>query len=312
MKKIILSAAILLMAFASAFSQSYESAFHLSFVPPLSTHGSHAAQYTNDVSLNILAGVSKNEKAFALGGLANIITNDASGFQLAGLLNYAGNSGSGFMLSGLTNIVRNDYRGFQFAGLGNIAGDVRGFQFGGVFNVAKRVSGVQFAGLVNIAESSDCPIALLNIIKDGEYGIAVTYNEIGSVMATFRSGGRITYGILGIGYNHKSKDQGFVTEGGFGAHINITKWFRLNNEIKGGNIGDFSDTDTFYANYALLPAFRLNHHFEIFGGPSINYMQTDNIENKSMFPSNSLWKKHTDTKLQQVYIGWQVGVQFVL
>lgn len=302
------------------------SAFHLSFFPPLSTNGKNAVDYTNSASISLLVGVSKNETTFSLAGLATIVKNDAHGFQLAGLLNYTGNNGSGFMFSGLANIVRNDYRGlqfaglvntagklggFQFGGLGNVAGDVSGFQFGGLFNVARRVSGVQFAGLVNVAQSSDCPIAILNFIKEGEYSVGVSYNETGSAMLTFRSGGRVTYGILGVGYNHKTKDDGVVTEAGLGAHINILKWLRINNEIKGGSIGSFSSTDTFYTNYALLPAFRAGRHFEVFGGPSINYMQTDNIANKNMFPGNSLWKKHADSKLQQLYIGWQAGVQFV-
>lgn len=315
MKKNLFFAAIaLLLSVSTVFSQSNErtSVFHLSFVPPLSTNGRYAADYSNMTSFNLLAGVSKNEKAFTLGGLANIVTNDASGVQLAGLLNSVGNNGKGFMMGGLLNIVKNDFQGFQLGGLGNIAGDVRGFQFGGLFNVAKDVSGVQFAGLVNVARNSDCPIGLLNFIKNGEYGVTASYNEVGSAMLSFRSGGRITYGILGVGYNHKAKGDGFVTEAGFGAHISIAKWLRLNNEIKGASIGAFGgDKSTLHANYALLPSVKLIKNLELFGGPSINYLHTDNIENKSLFPNGSLWKKHTDTKLQQVYIGWQAGLQVV-
>jgi len=312
MKKLfvlILLATVTFTSFAQKGDEKH-SAFHFSFIPPISTNGINAAQYTNTTSFSLLVGVAKNEEAFGFAGLANIVTNNASGFQFAGLANYVGNEFRGFQLAGLGNITDN-ISGFQFAGLGNIAGNVKGFQFGGLFNVAKNVSGVQFAGLVNIAENNDCPIALLNIIKNGEYSIAATYNEIGSTTFTFRSGGRITYGILGVGYNHKADDKGFVIEGGFGAHINITRWFRLNNEIKGGMIGDFSDASTFYNSYALLPAFRPARNFEIFGGPSINYMQSDNLKNKDMFPNHSLWKKHTDTKLQQIYIGHQVGVQII-
>lgn len=360
MKKLIILCTLFFVATVSFAQTEMEnekrSAFHFSFLPPLSTHGKFAADYTNSSSFSLLAGLSKNEEYFALAGLANIVRNDANGFLLSGLFNYAGNEGKGFLLSGLANIVSNDYTGFQlsglvnktnhvngfqfgglgniaadvkgiqfgglgniaadvkgvqFGGLGNIAADVKGFQFGGLFNVAGKVSGVQFAGLVNIAESSDWPIALLNIIKNGEYGVAVTYNEAGSTMVTFRSGGRVTYGILGAGYNHKTKDKGYATEGGFGAHIPVTDWFRINNEIKGGSIGNFSDNGTLYANYALLPAFRIAPHFELFGGPSINYMQTDNVENRDMFPGNSLWKRYTESKLQQLYIGWQAGIQFV-
>ena len=297
MKKLSILIVLITVAFTSFAQNENEkrSAFHFSFMPPVSTNGIHAAQYTNTASLSLLVGIAKNEEVFGLAGLANIVKDNASGFQFTGLTNYVGN----------------EFRGFQFAGLGNITGDVKGFQFGGLFNIAKNVSGVQFAGFINIAENSDCPIALLNIIKNGEYSIAATYNEVGNATLTFRSGGRITYGILGVGYNHNADDKGFVVEGGFGAHINIAQWFRLNNEIKGGTIGDLSDAGTFYANYALLPAFRLARNFKIFGGPSINYLQSGNLKNKDIFPNHFLWKKHSDTKLQQVYIGYQVGVQVV-
>ena len=69
--------------------------------------------------------------------------------------------------------------------------------------MANDVKGVQWAGLLNIARNSDVPIGLINIIKNGEMGMAVTYDGIGNAVASFRSGGKYTYGILGIGYNHK-------------------------------------------------------------------------------------------------------------
>lgn len=331
-------------------------AFHFSFIPPLSTHGPLDGEYTNSVSVNLLAGISRSERAFTFGGLTNIIHHDANGFQFAGLCNYTGNNGRGMQFGGLANIVRNSYRGFQFggltntakgmegfqfgglgnitdslkgfqfgglmniagqaigfqfAGLGNISGNIQGFQFGGLFNIARRVDGVQFAGLVNIAESCDYPLALLNIIRDGEYALGVTYNETGSTLVTLRSGGRVTYGILGVGYNYKTEGSGFTTEGGFGIHINITKWLRINNEIKGGVCSNFSDDPTFYSNYALLPAFRLNPHFELFAGPSLNYLQSDDTDNTGIFPHHALWKKYGNSRLQQIYIGFQLGAHYI-
>ena len=302
------------------------SAFHFSFIPPLSTHGSLAGEYTNGASVNLLAGISRNENTITFGGLVNVIRHNASGLQFAGLYNYTGNNGRGMQLGGLANIVGNSYRGFlfgglintaksmegfQFGGLGNISGHVDGFQFGGLFNIARQVDGVQFAGLVNIAESCDYPIALLNIIRDGEYALGVSYNETGTILLTFRSGGRITYGILGVGYNYKTEGSGFTTEGGFGIHIPVTRWLRINNEIKGGVCSNFSDDPTFYTNYALLPAFRLNPHVEIFAGPSLNYLQSDDTANTKIFPDHSLWKKYGDSRLQQIYIGFQAGAHYI-
>lgn len=103
--------------------------------------------------------------------------------------------------------------------------------------------------------------------------------------------------FVGAGYNHKARGKGIVAEGGFGAHINVVKWLRVNNELKGGTIGNFSRNSTYYCNYSLLPAFRLGRHLEVFGGPSLNYMNADNVENSNLFPGNSLWKKHKSTGL---------------
>lgn len=319
---------------------------HVSFFPPLSTNGNLAHLYTNDFSFNILAGVSKNERAFAFAGLGNIILNNAEGFQFAGLANYTGDLGFGFQFSGLANIVRGDMEGFQFGGLlntanklegfqfsglanvaydvdgaqfgglANIAGDVEGFQFGGLFNVAKRVNGAQFAGLVNVAEKSDYPIGLINIIKEGEMGIGVGYNELGTMSVNFRSGGRVLYGILGVGYNHKVKDSkdalSFV--GGYGAHINILPWLRINNELTTESMDCFNNehSNTFKTGYALLPAFRVGS-FEIFGGPGLNYIQSKDPEMiRDFFQKNPLWEeRHASGRVQQLYIGWQAGAQFI-
>ncbi len=76
-------------------------------------------------------------------------------------------------------------------------------------------------------------------------------------------------------------------------------------------IGDFSGSSTFYSNYALLPAFRIHRNLEIFGGPSINYMNSDNADNAKVFPNHSLWKKHNSTTREQIYVGYQAGVQFI-
>ncbi len=197
-----------------------------------------------------------------------------------------------------------------------MAEDVDGFQFGGLFNKARNVNGIQFAGLLNIADHSDYSIGLVNIIKDGEMGVAVGYNEIGTVSLTFRSGGRVLYGILGLGYNHqveRSKDA-MTAVGGFGAHIPIAPWLRINNELTIESIDTFSceESNTFRAGYALLPAFRIGRHFEIFGGPSLNYMQSEDPKMYDLFPSHSLWERERASGLrQQLHIGWQAGVQFL-
>ena len=245
-----------------------------------------------------------------MAGLSNYVGNNGQGVQSAGLANINKNKFSGFQMAGLANTA-SEMTGFQFAGLVNIAKEVNGLQVAGLVNIAKEVNGVQFAGLVNIANKSDCPIGLINIIKNGEMGVAVTYDALGSTVATFRSGGRYTYGIIGVGYNHKTENNSLVAEGGFGAHIPVTSWFRINNELKASTIGNDSDEPVLNTGYSLIPSFRIGKHIELFGGVGINYMMTKDVSNSKIFPNHSLWKKTGSTKLQQLYIGYQFGVQYI-
>jgi hypothetical protein len=315
MKKLITAIALCIITHGVIFSQTdgeKHAAFQFGFVPPLSTNGFYAPQYTNGASLNVLLGVSKNETGFALGGIANVITNNASGLQIAGLANYAGNEVDGVWLSGLINIVGNSHTGIQVAGLVNTAKDVSGIQIAGLVNVAEKVIGVQIGGLLNIAGESDWPIGLVNLIRNGEKSVSVTYNEIGSGVISFRSGGKHTYGIVGIGYNHKATAHSFVIETGIGLHTNINPWLRINHEIRNEFIGRTTGSKrTDKVGYYLLPAFRIAPHLEVFGGVSVNYMETGNSKHINMFLGHSLWDRQVSSKLQQIFIGYQAGVQYL-
>ena len=108
-----------MLAFAlmcgQAFSQvetERKAGFQFGLFPPLSTNGLHSYRYTNDVSLNLLVGLSKNENVLTVGGLANVVTNEANGFQLAGLVNIAGKESRGVQFAGLANTSKH-HAGFQ-------------------------------------------------------------------------------------------------------------------------------------------------------------------------------------------------------
>lgn len=292
---------LLLALFATAATTTQADNLHstaqLTFIPPLSTNGLNGRNYTNDYSLNLLVGLSSGERKLGLTGLVSVVRGDAGGLQWSGLANYVGG----------------DVSGFQWAGLANVARDVDGFQLAGLVNKAANVRGVQMAGLVNIAEHSDYPVGLVNIIKDGEMGVAAGYNEIGTVSLTFRSGGRVLYGIVGAGFNHEAEKASLI--GGLGAHINIVPKFRINNELTTESIDSFGNDDfdgTFKATYALLPAWRLAKHAEIFAGPSLNFMQTKDPAMLGLFPKHPLKERMLASgKLQSAFVGWQAGVQFI-
>lgn len=297
-----------------------ESSFiQLTLVPPLSTNGFRSYRYSNHISINLLAGLSQNEYGFALGGLANLVRGQSNGFMLAGLVNHVRNGGRGTMLSGGMNMAYRLYSGWLFAGLANVAQDVDGFQFAGLLNKAKDVNGVQLAGLINVAENSDCPIGLINIIKNGEMGVAITYDEMGSALLSFRSGGKYTYGIVGMGYNHKTHGRSYAAQVGYGVHIPCTSWLRVNNELKVSCFGYSNDpliihddhlkNTVIHVGYSLLPAFRLHSRVELFGGPSINYVDAG-WKNKETLPSHSLWESSGSGRFRQIHLGFQTGVQY--
>ena len=375
MKKTLLILFCLLLSF-NVFSQEKKfRPVQINFGFPLSTiNVKKAKEYTNAFSINLLVGISKNERSLALAGISNVIANNATGLQIASVSNHIGNAGYGIEVAGVTNInkgiyngiqvggvynysgsgngiavagvanmskgsyngvqvsgvynysgsgngiavtgvanmSKGAYNGLQLSGVTNIAGDVKGLQFAGVMNVAKKVKGVQFATILNVAEESDFPIAFINIIKNGKMGVALSYDNMNNTMLSFRSGGKYTYGILGVGYNNKVNDgSNIVAEAGYGIHIPITNWLEINNEFKATSLGFSNDKVCYNASYLLAPSFTFLNHFNVFGGANFNYLYSNCVNSDDLFPNKCLWEKDNSDNKQRMIIGYQIGLQYV-
>ncbi|MBQ5855763.1 MAG: hypothetical protein IIW55_00470 [Bacteroidales bacterium] len=406
MKKTLLFLFCLLLSF-NVFSQEKKfRPVQINFGFPLSTiNVKKAKEYTNAFSINLLVGISKNERSLALAGISNVIANNATGLQIASVSNYIGNAGYGIEVAGVTNINKGSYNGIQasgvynYSGLGNgiavagvanmskgsyngiqasgvynysgsgngiavagvanmskgsyngiqasgvynysgsgygiavagvanmskgsyiglqlsgvtnIAGDVKGLQFAGVMNIAKNVKGVQFATIFNVAEESDFPIAFINIIKNGKMGVALSYDNMNNTMLSFRSGGKYSYGILGVGYNNKVNDgSNIVAEAGYGIHIPIINWLEINNEFKATSLGFSNDKVCYNASYLLAPSFTFLNHFNVFGGASFNYLYSNYVNSDDLLPNNYLFEKDNSDNKQRMFIGYQIGLQYV-
>ena len=374
MKKIIILIISLLLSF-NVFSQ--EDKFRpvqINFGFPLSTiNMKEAKSYTNAFSINLLVGISKNERSLSLSCLSNIVANDATGLQIAGISNHIGNKGygiavagiantagfyngiqiggisnftkdsniglqiggianysgstKGLMLGGIANITKDSNIGLQIGGIvnysgsakglmlggiSNISGDFTGFQFAGVMNVAKNVKGVQFASIINIADDSDFPIAFINIIKNGKMGVSLSYDILNNTVLSFRSGGKYTYGILGVGYNAKVNDGSkIMAEAGYGIHIPVNHLFEINNEFKATSVGFSNDKTCYNFAYLLAPSVTFWNHYNIFGGVSFNYLNSDYEDSNDLLPKKYLWSKDTNDNAQRMYIGYQIGLQYV-
>ena len=374
MKKIVILIISLLLSF-NVFSQ--EDKFRpvqINFGFPLSTiNMKEAKSYTNAFSINLLVGISKNERSLSLSCLSNIVANDATGLQIAGISNHIGNKGygiavagiantagfyngiqiggisnftkdsniglqiggianysgstKGLMLGGIANITKDSNIGLQIGGIvnysgsakglmlggiSNISGDFTGFQFAGVMNVAKNVKGVQFASIINIADDSDFPIAFINIIKNGKMAVSLSYDILNNTVLSFRSGGKYTYGILGVGYNAKVNDGSkIVAEAGYGIHIPVNHLFEINNEFKATSVGFSNDKTCYNFAYLLAPSVTFWNHYNIFGGVSFNYLNSNYEDSNDLLPKKYLWSKDTNDNAQRMYIGYQIGLQYV-
>jgi hypothetical protein len=286
----------------------------------------------------MISGVSNHigndAKGFQIAGVLNQIKNDAEGVQMAGVANVTGNA-NGAQIAGFTNVARN-VSGTQVAGFANSAKDVdaqvagfaniaknaeavqvagfinvakdAGNQVAGFINVAKKVKGVQIAGFINIAEESNYPIGLINIIRNGERQIGLSIDEMGTTLLSFRSGGKVLYGILGAGYNFREDNARYALEGGIGAHFPISKAFRLNAEVVTSALSDMTDNVYFKSSCRILAALKVANRIEFFAGPSFNHLGYDRDQDDIM-NDNYIWSRRNYNYFNGFFIGVTGGIQ---
>ena len=285
---------------------------HFGLVYPLSTNGIHAPLDTNNLSISLIAGISSAEQGLSFAGFSNIILHDTKGAQFAGFSNHIGGNVEGAQFAGFLNTVKGEVRGSQFAGFINVAKDVNGSQFAGFINVAKKVKGEQISGFINIADSSDYPIGIINIIKNREKSIGLNYDVDQTAMLTFRSGGKVLYGIIGAGFNFKNKDEIYAFEAGIGLHINFSSQFRVNTEATVKTLECFRDGEYFNTSIRFLPALKIAKFLEIYAGPSINYLNANTDEGKNLHKHNiKSWQNKWSDNFQALYISYTTGIQIL-
>ncbi|RYD59389.1 MAG: hypothetical protein EOP56_00560 [Sphingobacteriales bacterium] len=128
-----------------------EMPYQASVLPGIGTHGKMGGQVTNKISFNIFGGYAAGVEGVEVGGLFNIVKNEAKYTQIAGLFNVTGGRVTGAQIAGLYNHVLDSMDGVQVAGLSNmLLGSAYGAQIAGLYNhVQYDVDGTQIAGLTN-------------------------------------------------------------------------------------------------------------------------------------------------------------------
>jgi len=338
LRSIILVLALVLRQ-VNCFAQSDKDKINIGLIYPLSSNWKDAPNDTNKFSLNLIAGVSAAERGFTLAGISNIVHHNTTGLQIAGFSNHVGQTANGTMFAGFLNTYGNgknfamagfgnfartgsgtQIAGFmnmggnvsalQVAGFTNIANNVKGSQIAGFMNIAKKVKGVQIAGFINIADSAGCQIGIINISKNGTKSLGVTIDENQTTLVTFRSGGKLMYGILGVGYNFNNKHQKYAWQAGIGAHLLNAGIFSLNTELTQNGLESFKGGNYLRSSFAILPAIRLANRVDIFAGPSYNYVNTDTKEGQNMHKKyTSSWGGNNGNDFHGFYFGYSAGVQ---
>ena len=131
-------------------------------------------------------------------------------------------------------------------------------------------------------------------------------------MLTFRSGGKVLYGILGVGYNFKNDHEVYAIEAGLGAHFFQTKSFRLNTELTATTLESFKDGEYFNTSLRVLPALKITKFLEIYAGPSLNYVNTNTVEGKALNKHYiSKWQNRWGKDFQGLYAGYTGGIQVI-
>jgi hypothetical protein len=308
----------------------------IGLIYPISTNGTLAAYYSNRLSLQAIAGVSGAVHGCAIAGIANIIQQNSSGAVFAGILNTTGHDAKGAQFAGIVNLVSHEATGLQAAGILNRSGSTRGVQLAGIgnitsgqnkavqaagifnraaaahtqiagiINIAQKVTGVQMSGLINVADSSDYAIGFINLIKNGEKSIGVSTNESLNTLLSFYSGGRILYGVIGIGYNLKSHHSLYALQGGIGAHLfRAGNHFRLNAEALQLVQTDFSNGHCFTYALQALPEIKIGSRLEAFAGPTADLQLDYSHEKISGLVNHHFW---TTTGRNGHFIGAYIGI----
>lgn len=279
----------------------------------------NTAGSVNGLQIAGFSNISKQESGVQVSGFFNHATDalvQTAGFanlgrdicaaQAAGFVNIAGNV-KGAQTSGFTNIAK-DLNGAQVTGFCNIAVNVQGAQVSGFINKAKKVNGAQVAGFINIADSSDYPVALINIIKNGTQSIGVTVDESATTLLAFRSGGKHLYGVLGAGYNFQETSDLYALEAGIGARLFTARHFSIHAETVLTSLTDFKNGTYLRSSIRILPTLHFADRFELFGGVSFNHVYTT-LHKAEAPKTDYIWSDQQADHFNGLYIGGIVGVQ---
>ena len=297
--------------------------FQFSILPGIGSHGKMSSQLVNKFSFNLFGGYNGGVNGMEIAGLYNITNKDVRYFQVAGLFNMVGGHAEGFQVAGLFN-KDSSMKGFQASGLYNKTVNTRGFQIAAlnkndsmqgfqaaVVNVNHKFKGVQI-GIVNVADTIEgIPIGLINLGKSGVNHLSFSYNEMGFLLFSYKTGNPRFYNILVAGSRLYFKEKAFSIGYGFGKEMNMTNSFSINPELTSlyfynGNKEKQNISARLLLNFQL----KISNAISLYAGPAITalYAKPGTIpggykEDLSNGAHNFFVAKNTTG-----WFGWNAGI----
>ena len=263
--------------------------------------------------------VKGNGKAFQGAGFTNITLGEVNGIQAAGFLNFSMKKMENIQAAGFANISMGDAKGIQASGFANIAvGDLEGIQASGFLNVAQKVNGLQL-GILNISDTieSGIPIGVLSIVRNGFRELEVSFSEGLNTQAAFKIGVDKFYNIFAVGAQFLGSDYCWAYGYGIGTHLSKTESFKTQLELMGYHINEGKAHTNAYNDLQQLKLTftkKISEHFNVFAGPTLNLMITDNKDDngfafESHFaPYKMISHSGRNTTLES-WIGFTAGIR---
>lgn len=284
-----------------------ERPYQLSLLPGLGTHGFSNNRVFNNVSVNVIGGHGGGVNGVEVSGMFAVNELDVARFQAAGLFNLVGGGVQGVQLAGGFNRVIGSLAGLQVAGLYNAVGKhMKGMQVAGIVNRAETVQGVQLAGLVNIADSSDYPIGLINLVRKGTKSLSLESDDQGRISVNFRSGGRVMYGLVGLGYAVSGLQLPYTVHTGIGAQLVSGQRFGIDTELVGKLSTSFSRAQSQYF-ITALPHISLTSSLGLYGGPVFGVVTA--YENTIVDEPDWILQSF-DGRKNMLYGGFNAGIRY--
>jgi len=286
--------------------------FQVTLVTPVGTNGLESGNYTNNFSLNIIAGYSGGVNGAELGGFANILRDTLRGSQFAGFTNINLGAGKGLQAAGYLNYNQKYFRGAQLSGFTNITlSNIDGAQLSGFANVTYgSMTGVQFSGFANVVRDS----------IDGFQGSGFTNYSRGCSYGQVSGFGNLNIGSLrgpqlagfcNINTNELKGLQvaGFTNvNGGRLEGTQISGFLNFTGRLKGLQLGVFNFVDSLEKGAAIgvISFIRNGYHvFEISGNESMYGVLSFKTGTRKFY---NILAIGAGVRNEMIYWGWGYGV----